>query len=169
MMFELPKFFRRKQGNWTLPLSLLGIYFFLKLQGWNYGFRANDLERQLGQLRPTLSAIVLAEQMESTRKLYSEICDKVGRLDIKGSQLLQLLSQTVPAEITIGKMEVTAEELQIQGVVRPGVRIPEDVLTLWARRLQENWDKVQIQEIEEDPQTPGIWHFQLKAKGISDA
>lgn len=154
----------KKQGRWALPAVLLGVYLFLKLQGWNYGFRAKDLEQQLEQMRPVLSAIVLAEQLESTQKAYTELCEKAGRLDIKGSPFLQQLSRGLPAVVTIEKMEVGSAGVQIHGVLRQGIQSPEEILNLWDSRMGGSWRELQAQELAPDPQTERVWRFQLKAK-----
>ena len=164
----MPKPSEKQPGNWTLPLVLLGIYLLLKLQGWNYGFRAADLERQLEQLRPTLSAIVLSEQLESAKAGLTQVCEKVGRLDIQGSQFLEQLSRTVPVEITLEKIEMGAQELQIHGVLKPGARPAEEVLALWMKQWKGNGHPVQVQELTPDRQTPEIWRFQLKSKESPD-
>ena len=158
----------KKPGKWVLPAILLGVYLVIKLQGWSYGFRAKDLEQQLEQIRPVLSAIILAEQLESTRKAYTELCDKAGRLDIKGSRFLQRLSQAVPAAVTIERMEIGSEEIQVHGFLRPGVQSPEEILNLWDRRMEGAWREVQVQRLAPDRPAGEIWSFQIKAKRGSD-
>lgn len=149
-------------------MILLGVYFLIKLQGWNYGFRAMNLEKQLEHLRPTLSAIVLSEQLESTRAGLTQVLDKIGGLGLQGGPFLQQLSKNLPAEITLEKMEVSAEGLQIHGTLRPGAHTAEETLALWAKQLEENWHSVQVQELVPDPKTQEVWHFQLKARRVSD-
>ncbi len=164
MRIKVPNLSGKKPGRWVLPAVLLGVYLFLKLQGWSYGFRANSLEQQLEQIRPVLSAIVLAEQMESVRRAYAELCDKAGRLDIKGSRFLQQLSRSQPAVVTIERIEVTPEEIQVHGILRSGIQSPEEILSRWNRRMGESWREVQVQGLAPDSQAEGAWRFQLKAK-----
>ena len=164
----MPNPSQKQPGNWTLPLFLLGVYLLIKIQGWNYGFRAADLEQQMQHLRPILSAIVLSEQMESTQAGLAQVCGKIEGLDLQGGQFLQRLSRAVPMEITLEKIEMDPDGLQIQGTLRPGARPAEETLALWAKQLGENGHPVQVQQLAPDPKTQEVWHFQLKTQRASD-
>ncbi len=144
-----------------LPLVLLGIYIFLKLQGWGYAFHAQRLEKELGELRPVLGQIIQAEQIESQGFLFQRIFDRVARLDIDGGRFLTRLSQEFPSEITLEKLQINPAELDLQGTLRPGILGPEEILYPWASRLRSDWPLVKIQSLYPDPQTPELWHFQV--------
>lgn len=168
MKFKLPKLAGGRPGRWTLPAVLLGVYLFLKLQGWNYGFRAMGLERQMEQMRPALSAIVLSEEMERSRRGYLDLFGRIGGLDIQGSRLLQRLSRNQPVSVTVERVEAGPQEIRIQGVLKPGVLPPEEVLSRWDRRMGEAWRDVQVQDLAQEDPIEGIWRFRLKAKRGAD-
>ena len=157
-----------KPAGWILPLVLLGIYLFLKLQGWNYEFRAMEMEKQLERLRPTLSAIVLSEQLEATKEELTQLLDKVENLALEPNPFLQQLSKNLPGEITLEKMEIGPEGIQVKGILRPEARSAGEVLALWTEKWEERWHPVQVQDLTQDLKTPEIWHFQLRTQKASN-
>ena len=156
----------RRPSRWILPAILIGIYLFLKLQGWMYSRRVMDLERQLDELRPALSAKVLLEQMESTRSALGQVIEKTERSDLNGSELLQQISRRLPPSVTLRRLQIrTDREFQMQGVCLPGVRSPEQLVVALAQKLQAIRPGIRIQEIFPSAQIPGGWEFELRAEG----
>ncbi len=177
---------RRKKSGWLLLILLLIPYVFLKLQAASYAKQAADLEKQLNQLRPALSARVLSEQLEGTARACKEISDQVRRLDLKNGALLEQLSR-LPPSITLERVENRtrlkiplqgvfsievnrpephlATGLTIEGTLSPGIRDPESVLARWAQSLQGEEMSVHIQKLIPAPQDPALWSFELYLEG----
>ena len=175
----------RVKVSWILGGILLTVYAAIKLLGWSCARQAVVLERQLEELRPGLSAIVLSEQLENTRRACEEAASRVRHLDRKNSRLFVELSN-LPASITLTKVEmrsrltlpvrgtfsVTVEGLgvrshhgtRIQGTLLPGVRDPETVIVQWVQTLQRQGGKVMIQRLAPSFQTPGLWEFDLEVQ-----
>lgn len=176
----------KRRSNWVLPVILLTVYIFFKLQAWGYARQAARLEKELDQLRPSLSAIVLSGQLEHTRRACQEISDQVRRLDLQNGRLLEHLSK-LPASITLDRLENRARlkvplrgvfslevgrpephlkiGLKIQGTLSAGVRDPESVLVRWAQSLQSDGANVRIQRLVPAPQDPTRWSFELTLEG----
>ena len=149
-----PETARKRRGNWVLPVVLLAIYFFIKLQAWSYARQAAQLEKELDQLRPALSAMVLSHQLENTRRACQGVSDQVRRLDLQNGRLLGQLSK-LPASITLERVENRARlrvplqgvfsievgqpephlqtGLRVQGTLLSGIREPVAVLVRWAQ------------------------------------
>ena len=154
--------------KWPFTL-LLVIYLVLKLQGWNYGFRAHRMEKDLEQLRPVLSQIILSEQLKSHRDQFQQLFSQIEQLDMKGGRLLTWFSNELPAQVTLEKLQVEPGRLQIEGTLTPGIQDPEQFLDQWAQRLQADWPQVKVQSLVPDSQRSGGWRFQILArKGIDD-
>lgn len=155
-----PKGFAR--SRWFLPSFLLGIYLFLKLQGWIYARGAADLERQLEEIRPALSAHVQREQLEKTRQAFQQASEQVGQIHLDGAKLLQWLSEHLPASVTIRQIHLRAGQgFVIEGILFPGVRSPESVIVPWAQKLQTLQPNLRIRGLDPFPETPGAWSFEL--------
>lgn len=180
---EIKEHARKLRPGWVLGGILLAVYLGIKLQGWGYARQAASLERQIEELRPGLSAIVLSEQLENTRRACEEIGVRVRQLDLKTGRLVSELSE-LPASITLTKVElrsrlslpvpgtlsVPAEGpgvrsqhgIRIQGTLLPGARDPETVLVQWAHTLREEGGRVFIQKLAPSFETPGLWEFDLE-------
>lgn len=159
-----PKGFAR--SRWFLPSILLGIYLFLKLQGWIYARGAADLERQLKEIRPALSAQVQREQLEKTRQACQQASEQVGQIHLDGAKLLQWFSEHLPASITVRRIHLRAGRgLVIEGILFPGVRSPESVIVPWAQKLQILQPNLRIREMAPFSEMPGAWSFELGGGG----
>lgn len=150
------------RSRWFLPSLLLGIYLFFKLQGWIYARGVADLELQLEEIRPALSAQVQHEQLEKTRQACLQAVERMEQIDREGAQLLQWFSQQQPASITLRHLQLRADKgLRIRGTLFPGVRSPESVIVSWAQRMQILQPGIRIRELVPLPQTEGAWSFEL--------
>ena len=176
----------KRRVNWVLPGILLAVYVFIKLQAWGYARQAAQLEKDLNQLRPTLSAIVLSGQLEHTLQACQEVSGQVRRLDLQNGQLLEHLSK-LPASITLERLENRARlkvplqgvfsievgraephlqtGLRIQGTLAAGFRDPESVLVQWAQSLQSDGMNVRIPRLIPSPRDPVLWSFELYLEG----
>ena len=176
----------KQHVRWILPGILLAVYILIKLQAWSYARHAAELEKELNQLRPALSAIVLAGQLENTRKVCQEVSDQVRRLDLRNGRLLEQLSK-LPASITLERLENRAHlkvplqgvfsievgrpeprlqtGLRIQGAFFSGVRDPESVLVRWVQSLQSEGMNIRIQRLAPSAQDPVLWSFELILEG----
>ena len=176
----------KRRARWVLPTLLLIGYFFLKLQAWNYVQQANQLERELNELRPALSAKILSSQLERTEKACRKISGQVRQLDLQNGQLLQQLSK-LPASIALERLEnrtrlrvplrgafsvegarpepYLRSGLSIQGTLMPGSRDPESVLARWAQSLQSDGMTVQVRRLIPVPRNPAARSFELYLEG----
>ena len=160
---------QKRPVGWVLPAVLLIIYVFLKFQALSTTHQAAQLEKELDQLRPALSARVLSQQLENTRRACQEISDQVRRLDLRNGELLEQFSR-LPASITLERVENRAElplqtGLRIQGILSAGIRDPESVLARWARSLQGDGRSIHIQRLAPSVQDPALWSFELSLEG----
>lgn len=164
---------------------LLFVYFVIKLIGWSYACQVVTLDRQLEELRPSLSAIVLSQQLENTRRACEEVASRVRRMDLKNNRLFTQLS-SLPASITLTKLDlrsrltlpiqgtfsITVEGAgiqshhgtRLQGTILPGAgRDPEDLLVRWARSLQgDEGASVVVRKLSPSFDRPGVWEFDLE-------
>ncbi len=154
-----------RKAGWIVALILLGLYLFLKLQGWWFASHVRELEQKLEGLRPTLSAIVLSEQLQANQQVLTRACDEVSQLDLGGRRLLEQLSQQVPASVAIQTVEVRQKNLRIQGTCLPGVRSAEAVVNLLSKQLEKHWPNAQVVHLVPDKEVRGLWRFDLKAEG----
>lgn len=178
---------RPPKPGWILGGLLLAVYAGIKLLGWGCARQAMSLERQLEELRPALSAIVLAEQLENTRRACQEVASRTRQLDVKTSRLFAQLS-SLPASITLTGLELhsrlslpvpgtfsvpaqgpgvrSAHDTRIRGTLLPGVRDPETVLVRWAQTLQAEGSRVVIQKLAPsfEPMDLGLWEFDLEIR-----
>lgn len=176
----------KRRSSWALPAILLAVYIFFKLQGLSYTRQAAGLEKDLNQLRPTLSAIVLSGQLERTLQACQEVSNQVRRLDLQNGRLLEQISK-LPASITLDRLgtqarlkvplqgvfsiEVGRPEphlqtgLRIQGTLAAGIRDPESVLVQWAQSLQFDDVNVRIPRLVPSPRDPSLWSFELTLEG----
>jgi len=153
---------KRRIGGWTLASILLGVYLFIKIQGWTYGVRVQSLEGELLNLRPSLSAIVLYKQMDEIRQAYQQVLDQVGRIDVGGKHLLEQISRATPPSVTIEKLEAhSPSDLKIWGSYLPGVRDPEDPITQFSAKLRAEGFRVEVQKLVPDGERPDLWRFEL--------
>ncbi len=156
-----------KHSGWILPGILIGFYLVIKLQGWAAAQEVKSLERQLAEIRPGLSAIVLAEQLENTKRACEEVASRVRRLDLQNGQLLARIFG-LPASITLSKVEMRSRlslrVTRIQGTLLPGAREPETVLVQWVEPLRRQGAKVVIQKLSLSFETPGVWEFDLEVE-----
>ena len=153
----------KKPARWVLPSILLGIYLFLKLQGFLYARGAAGLERQLDEIRPALSTKALYEQLDLTHQIAVQAAEKVWAMDIRADRLLRWLSERVPASITLRRVRISTEGgLQIEGTLLPGSRDPETVLVRWAEALQQIQPRVRIWGFSPSAELDGAWNFQLE-------
>ena len=180
-----PELLRKpRRAGWVLPVFLLTVYLFIKLQAWGYARQAKHLEQELNRLRPALSAMVLSEQLKKTQEACAKISDQVRRLDLRNGRLLDLLSR-LPPSITLDHLEnrarlnvplhqifsgVSSEaplqtDLWIEGKLLPGIRNPERVLVRWAKSLQTAGVNAQIQRLIPSPQDADVWLFELRLGG----
>ena len=160
---------RKRPVGWVLPAVLLILYVFLKFQALSITRETAQLEKELDQLRPALSARVLSQQLENTRRACQEISDRVRRLDLRNGELLEQFSR-LPASITLEQVENRADlnlqtGLSIQGVLSAGIRDPESVLARWAWSLQGDGMSIHIQRLVPSAQDPALWSFELYLKG----
>lgn len=167
----------KRRGSWVLPGILLAVYIFFKLQALGYTRQVVQLEKDLNQLRPTLSAIVLSGQLESTLKACQAVSGQVRRLDLQNGRLLEHLSK-LPASITLEWLENRVRlngplwpeprlqpGLKIQGTLAAGIRDPESVLVRWAQSLQSDGMSVRIPRLVPSPRDPVLWSFELYLEG----
>ncbi|MBI3311989.1 MAG: hypothetical protein HYZ88_00470 [Candidatus Omnitrophica bacterium] len=155
----------KTRSRWFLPSLLLGIYLFLKFQGWVYTRNAADLERQLEGLRPGLAAKVQHEQLERTRQACLQAGERIQQLHLEGEKLLQWLSAQLPASITLQRVQLRANDgLRIQGMLLPGVRNPESVIVPWAQKLQTLQPNIRVLDLVPLSETPGAWSFELRGE-----
>ena len=154
-----------RRTGWILPGILLGVYLVLKLLAWGCARQVSDLERQMSELRPALSAKVLYEQLEGTRRACIQISDQIRQMGLDKTRLMEELSH-LPASITIEKLEVRRppKGLRIDGTVLPGIRSPESVLVPWAQKVGVADKRVTIRKLVPLPQTPGSWRFELQVE-----
>ena len=154
-----------RRTGWILPGILLGVYVILKLLAWGYARQASDLERQMAELRPALSAKVLYEQLEGTRRACIQVSEQVRQMDLDKTRFVEQLSH-LPASITIEKLEVRRPQksLRIEGTVLPGIRSPESVLVPWAQKVGVADTRVTIRKLVPIPKTPGSWRFELQVE-----
>lgn len=168
---------RKRRFGWLLLVLLLIPYVFLKFQALSYSRQVAQMEKELDQLRPALSARVLSEQMEDTRRAFQEVSDQVRRLDLRNGEFLEQLSK-LPASITLERIESRAHlkgplwpephlqtGLKIQGVLSPGIRDPESVLARWAQSLQGDGMNVHLRRLIPSAQDPALWSFELYLEG----
>lgn len=182
---EIKEHARRVKPSGVLGGILLAVYIAIKLQGWGYARQAMSLQRQLEELRPGLSAIVLAEQLEKTRRACEEVASRTRQLGLKTSRLFTRLSN-LPASITLTDLELrsrlslpvpgtfsisaggpgvrSAHDTRIRGTLLPGARDPEGVLVRWAQTLRSNGGSVVIQKLAPSFETPGLWEFDLEIR-----
>lgn len=167
----------KRRSSWVLPGVLLAVYIFFKLQAWSYTRQAAQLEKDLNQLRPTLSAIVLSGQLEHTLQACQEVSDQVRRLDLQNGRLLEQISK-LPASITLDRLGTRARlkgplwpeprlqvGLKVQGTLAAGIRDPESVLVRWAQSLQSDGMSVRIPRLVPSPRDPTLWFFELYLEG----
>ena len=176
----------KRRSSWALPAILLAIYIFIKLQAWGYTRQAAQLEKDLNQLRPTLSAIVLSGQLENTLQACQKVSGQVRRLDLQNGQLMEQISK-LPASITLDRLENRARlkvplqgvfslevgrpeprlqtGLRIHGTLASGIRDPESVLVRWAQSLQSDGVNVRIPRLVPSPQDRALWSFELYLEG----
>ncbi len=154
-----------RRTGWILPGILLGVYVILKLLAWGYARQASDLERQMAELRPALSAKVLYEQLEGTRRACIQVSEQIRQMDLDKTLFVEQLSH-LPASITIEKLEVRRPQksLRIEGIVLPGIRSPESVLVPWAQRVGVADTRVTIRKLVPIPKAPGSWRFELQVE-----
>ena len=175
----------RPKPGWVLGGLLLFVYFVIKLVGWSYARQVITLERLLEEMRPSLSAIVLSEQLENTRRACQEVASRVRRMDLKNSRLFTQLS-SLPASITLTKLDlrsrltlpiqgtfsITVEGAgiqsrhgtRIQGTILPGGRDPEAMLVRWAHSMQGDGANVVIRKLSPSLDTPDLWEFDLEVE-----
>lgn len=157
---------RRWSLGWIAVLILLGLYLGLKVEGWWFGLSAARLESRLKELRPTLSAIVLHEQLQDTRQACTEALQQIRRLDFQGARFLEQLSQQIPPSIALTRLEVGPRAgVRIRGTFMPGVRSPEAVLVPWVQKIQATGVTLRVQEMAPDRWMPELWYFELKTEG----
>lgn len=160
----------KRTSPWFLPSLLLGIYLFLKLQGWIYARGGSDFKRQLDELRPALSAKVQQEQLEKSRQACLQASESLQKIHQDGARLLIWFSQHLPASVTLRRVELRADQgLRIQGTLLPGIRSAESVLVSWAQRIQPLQPGIRIQDLVPSSETPGAWSFELRAGAGLDA
>lgn len=156
----------RRTNRWLLPSLLLGVYLFLKLQGWIYARSAADLERQLDELRPALAVKALSEQLQKARPAYVEAVEKIQQMDLKGAEFLKQLSQDLPVSITLRHVQIRPDRgLSIDGVVLPSMRDPEGVVAGWAQTLRPVWPKIRVWNLRPSVGAPEKWEFHLEGAG----
>ncbi len=149
--------------GWTLAGILFILYFLVKIQAWGYGFQVARLDRQLQRLRPSLSAVVLADQMKFTKEIYAKAFDQIRQMDLEGSRLLQEISRHIPSSVTLEKLDLDPQMgLRIQGAVQSADSSPEAVLLPWAKELQAHGEDLRIRQLAPAPKAPGLWRFELK-------
>ncbi|MBI3333030.1 MAG: hypothetical protein HYZ93_02940 [Candidatus Omnitrophica bacterium] len=148
--------------GWTLVWILIGVYFLIKLQGWNYGMRVQGLERQMEGLRSGLSSIILYKQMESNYQICSQALGQIRGSDLGGGRLLEQLSRETPPSVTVERLALDARSaLTIQGSLWAGIRDPEGPMVQWVSRLRAGGVPVRIRGLTLDAQRPEVWHFEL--------
>lgn len=153
----------QKNSRWLLPSILLGIYLFLKLQGWMYARGVADLERQLDPLRPALSTKALYDQLEITRQAMVQASEKVQQMNLPGARLLQWLSKHLPASMTLRRVQLSSDlQLRVEGTFLSGARDPELTLVEWAQQLQSACPRIRIASFAPSAETSGAWDFQLE-------
>ncbi len=115
-------------------------------------------------MRPTLSSIVQAKQLERDYQASRQILDQTRQQDLQGFRLLEHLSQRLPASVMIEKLEVRSPlGFWIRGSCMPGIRNPEIPMLLWSKQLQANGYTVKIRELVPDRSVKGLWRFELTA------
>ena len=168
---------QKRRSGWLLLIFLLIPYVFLKFQALSYARQVAQMEKELDQLRPALSARVLSEQLENTRRACQEVSDQVRRLDLRNGELLEQLSK-LPASITLERVEnrtrlkgplwpapTLQTDLKIQGVLSAGSRDPELVLARWAQSFQGDGMSVHLRRLVPSAQDPALWSFELYLEG----
>lgn len=177
---------QKRPVGWLLLVLLLIPYVFLKFQALSFARQAARMEKELDQLRPALSARVLSEQLENTRRACQEVSDQVRHLDLRNGEFLEQLSK-LPASITLERIESLARlksplqgvfsgevnrpeprlqtSLKIQGVLSAGIRDPESVLARWAQSLQGDGMSVHLRRLVPSAQDPALWSFELYLEG----
>ena len=159
---------KRLPLGWIVVFVLVAIYLGIKLQAWWYGAQVMKLERRLDVFRPALSTIVLYEQRKKLYEAYTDAFRAIQRSHLP-AELLGRISQTVPAWVTLEKLEADADmdtdtgiEVHLQGTSSPGDQDPEKVILSWVEKLQALGYSMHIEELFPDPQTSGNWRFALK-------
>ncbi len=153
--------------GWTIAGFLFILWFILQLWGWWYILRVHLLERRLEKVRPAISAIVLYKQIKESQQACVQAFEQIERLDLKGENLLSLLSEQIPPSVTIDKLEIhPLLGLQIRGSCMPGIRSPEAALARWVQSFQSAGYKVLLRDLRPDRDIPGLWRFDMKAEGL---
>lgn len=156
---------RKRPIGWILVGLLLGLYLIIKLQGWGYARHVRELESQLDQLRPALSAIVLYGQLKTVRQACLNLTQQVQTLDLKGAELVERLSRDVPPSITVEEIHLRSpDDLSIWGRVWPGVRPMEQVLVSWAGTFQTAGNRIRIRDLAPPADDPHAVQFLVEVK-----
>ncbi len=151
--------------GWTLALILVGLYSLLKVQGGWYSFRSRGLERELSTLRPTLTTILMGQQLEGAAQVYAQAFQQVSQMDLQGNQFLTRISQELPASVTLEKLWIRPHgEVWAKGFLLPGGRLPESVLHLWLKRFEQGGSTMEVKELSPDAVHPGLWRFEMNSK-----
>ena len=157
---------RRLPFGWPAALVLFGLYVVIKIQGGWYATKAEAGERRMQDLRPALSAIILYGRLQDTHTACAQTFEEIRRLDFQAESLLVLLSQAVPASVTLEKLEFNPRQgVRIHGTFTPGIRPLEGALLSWTEKLKATGASIKVQELSPDPETQGLWHFELKLEG----
>ncbi len=165
-MIKFPDLFKnRRMGLWTLAGLLLIFYFVLKMQGWAVAGRVAELEKQMVALRPKVAAILQGGQIGTNRNMLSDATKQIEQNDVHGQAFLQMLSKNVPVTVTMQRAELRGDSLWIRGTCLAGVRSPQEVLNPLLSALSAAGHSMKLIKVEEDPQTPGLWSFEMSAGG----
>ena len=162
----MPETPRRRRMGWVLPAFLLAVYLLLKLQGWGYARSAKNLERQLDEIRPSLAAIVLTEQLESSRQAYLKLSDQLQKSDLQGTRVLERLS-ALPASVTLERLEIHSRpnrRILLVGSFFPGPRNPEQLLVWWAQKVKSPTAAVSIRKLAPLSGSDGGWVFEVEVQ-----
>ena len=165
-MIEFPDLFKSRRMNlWVVAVLLLIFYFVLKMQGWAVAGRVAELDKKIGGLRPKVASILQAGQLETNRKMLSDAATQIEQNDLRGQAFLQMLSKSVPVTVTVQKMGLRLGALWMRGTCLAGVRAPQEVLNPLISALSAAGHSMKLTQVEEDPQTPGLWSFEMSAGG----
>ncbi|MCM8794694.1 MAG: hypothetical protein NC819_02685 [Candidatus Omnitrophica bacterium] len=156
----------KKKGippGWMLVIILVTLYFGFKCQGWLYEFQAQRFGREVEMLRPSLFALLKAEQMGRTAEAYEKAFQQIRAGNLDAVSVMRRIAVGIPPSVTLQEVDMRAPgEMLIEGSVMAGVRSPEEALLPWARQLQDGGARVRIKSLFPETRIPGLWRFQLK-------
>ena len=149
-----------------LALALLIFYVFLRIQGGWYGFQSMRLSDRIAELRPAISAILHAEQIQAAGAAYEKLFRQVREESLDTPEFLKELSFSLPPSVTLVSFQQDSIGFLIEGTVEPGALSPEEAILRWAQRFQKRDADIRIRKLFPETQQPGFWRFEIKSQKV---